>query len=160
MARSYLNKFNLTSPVAIVIYLSLLKLILYLFTNGQFGYHRDELYYIACGQHLDFGYVDHPPLIAFLARFWIGIFGDSLFVGGNNLIVEGITDQIILSSVIQVINKIEKKVVFDLNKVSVNFAGDNRNIIALAIFCNQETQGMKVLLDGDRGVETRKKLKS
>ena len=60
--------------------------------------------------------------------------------------------------VIQVINKIEKKAKFDLNKVSITFAGDNRNLIALAIFCSQETDGMKVLLDGDRGAETRKKL--
>lgn len=33
--------------------------------NGFFtsyGYFRDELYYIACSEHLDWGYVDHPPL--------------------------------------------------------------------------------------------------
>ncbi len=79
MPKTRLNKYDLISPAAIIIYLSLFKLFLHLFTNGQFGYHRDELYYIACGQHLDFGYVDHPPLIALLARFWIGVFGDSLF---------------------------------------------------------------------------------
>jgi len=110
-------------------------------------------------------YVDQKPYTSPKCRAWeplrssLGIsLGDSLFVGGNNLIVEGITDQIILSSVIQVINKIEKKTEFDLNKVSITFAGDSRNLVALAIFCNQEIQSMKVLLDGDRGAETRKKL--
>lgn len=79
MLNTYLSKDRLTSPIAVALYLALFKLALHLFTNGQFGYHRDELYYMACSEHLDFGYVDHPPLIAFLARFWIGIFGNSLF---------------------------------------------------------------------------------
>jgi hypothetical protein len=79
MTGMFLSKDRLTNPVAIIIYLSLFKLLLHLLTNGQFGYHRDELYYIACGQHLDFGYVDHPPLIALLSRVWTGIFGGSLF---------------------------------------------------------------------------------
>jgi hypothetical protein len=110
-------------------------------------------------------YVDQKPYTSLKCRAWeplrssLGIsLGDSIFVGGVNLIVEGITDQIILSSIIQVINKIENKAKFDLNKVSITFADDNRNLVALAIFCSQETEGMKVLLDGDRGPETRTKL--
>jgi hypothetical protein len=93
MLEVFFRKERLINPVAIALYLSMFKLLLHLFSNGQFGYHRDELYYIACSQHLDFGYVDHPPLIAFLARFWIGIFGDSLFsirflpaVGGATIV--------------------------------------------------------------------------
>jgi hypothetical protein len=27
-----------------------------------YGRFIDEFYYVACVQHLDFGYVDHPPL--------------------------------------------------------------------------------------------------
>ena len=43
----------------------------------QYGIFRDELYYLACGRHLAWGYVDHPPVVALMARFssW---FGDSL----------------------------------------------------------------------------------
>ena len=46
--------------------------------NGRYGYFRDELYYIACSNHLAFGYVDFAPLIAWLARAFRSFFGDSL----------------------------------------------------------------------------------
>ncbi len=46
--------------------------------NGRYGYFRDELYYIACSNHLAFGYVDFAPLVAWLARGFRAIFGDSL----------------------------------------------------------------------------------
>jgi hypothetical protein len=42
---------------------------LHLATSTRYGYFRDALYYLACSEHLAFGYVDHPPLIAVLA--WI-----------------------------------------------------------------------------------------
>jgi len=45
---------------------------------GRYGYFRDELYYLACGDHLAFGYVDFAPLIAWLARSSRLILGDSL----------------------------------------------------------------------------------
>ena len=54
------------------------KLLLQLLAIGQYGYFRDELYYLACTEHLAFGYVDHPPLsIAVLAAVR-AVFGDSL----------------------------------------------------------------------------------
>src|SRR5205809_7945080 len=49
-----------------------------LFCINQYGYFRDELYYLACAEHLDWGYVDQPPLIAFLVWFERNTFGDSL----------------------------------------------------------------------------------
>ncbi|MBU1707432.1 glycosyltransferase family 39 protein [bacterium] len=64
---------------AILLYLGLFKFLLHLLTSGGYGYFRDEFYYIACSEHLAFGYVDQPPLsIAFL---WLNrlILGDSLF---------------------------------------------------------------------------------
>jgi len=45
---------------------------------GRYGYWIDELYFIACGEHLDWGYVDHPPLIAVVAALSRALFGDSL----------------------------------------------------------------------------------
>lgn len=47
--------------------------------NGGYGYFRDELYYIACTEHMDFGYVDHPPLSIWILSVSRLIFGDSLF---------------------------------------------------------------------------------
>jgi hypothetical protein len=38
-------------------------------TSTRYGYFRDALYYLACGEHLALGYVDQPPLIALIA--WI-----------------------------------------------------------------------------------------
>ena len=54
-------------------------LLVHLLTNGRYGYFRDELYYIACGRHLDFGYVDQPPLSILLLRLSQLLLGDSLF---------------------------------------------------------------------------------
>ncbi len=67
------------SSTTLLLALALFKLLLHFFTNGQYGYFRDEFYYMACGQHLDWGYVDHPPLIAFITAFTRWILGDSLF---------------------------------------------------------------------------------
>jgi len=47
--------------------------------SGGYGIFRDELYYIACANHLAFGYVDQPPFSIFVLAIWKGIFGDSLF---------------------------------------------------------------------------------
>ncbi len=46
--------------------------------NGQYGYFRDELYYLAASNHLAAGYVDFAPLIAWITHFSRVIFGDSL----------------------------------------------------------------------------------
>ena len=40
-----------------------------------YGFFRDELYYLVCGHHLAWGYVDQPPLVALQARLAETIFG-------------------------------------------------------------------------------------
>ena len=44
-----------------------------------YNYFRDEFYYIACGRHLAWGFVDHGPIVALQARLGEFLFGDSLF---------------------------------------------------------------------------------
>jgi hypothetical protein len=73
------NKFGLPgAPAVLVALIALTKLILHLATDGRYGYFRDELYYIACSRHLDWGYVDQPPLIALVT--WL-----ELHIGGSSL---------------------------------------------------------------------------
>jgi hypothetical protein len=59
--------------------LGLFTLLFHFAVNGQYGFFRDELYYIACGEHLSFGYVDHPPMIALIAAVSRSLLGESLF---------------------------------------------------------------------------------
>jgi hypothetical protein len=53
--------------------------LVHLLFNRQYGYFRDELYYAACGQHPAWGYVDHAPLVAWIAHATRAALGDSLF---------------------------------------------------------------------------------
>lgn len=50
-------------------------LVVHLATNGNLGFHTDELYYIDCGRHPALGYVDFPPIVPLLARLETGLLG-------------------------------------------------------------------------------------
>ncbi|HUA14130.1 MAG TPA: glycosyltransferase family 39 protein [Verrucomicrobiae bacterium] len=53
--------------------------LLQLLTANRYGYFGDEFYHMACGEHLSWGYVDQPPLIAVFAWLTRHLFGTSLF---------------------------------------------------------------------------------
>jgi 4-amino-4-deoxy-L-arabinose transferase-like glycosyltransferase len=62
----------------IAVALALVKLIFHCYFNNRYGYFRDEFDYMACGDHLAWGYVDQPPLIPFLIHICRAALGDSL----------------------------------------------------------------------------------
>lgn len=68
-----------TSGAAIVAYVALARIVLYFFSASHYGYFRDELYYLACGRHPAWGYVDQPPLIAWIAWLLQHTIGTSLW---------------------------------------------------------------------------------
>jgi Dolichyl-phosphate-mannose-protein mannosyltransferase len=49
--------------------ISIIYFLLHMWTATRYGYFRDALYYLACSEHMDWGYVDQPPLIVWIA--WI-----------------------------------------------------------------------------------------
>lgn len=52
--------------------------ILHTLTNGQYGFHRDELATLDDARHLAWGYVAYPPFTPFIARVELVLFGTSL----------------------------------------------------------------------------------
>jgi MFS family permease len=68
-----------TSGTAIILYVALVRIILYCFAGPNYGYFRDELYYLACGEHPAWGYVDQPPLIGWIAWLLQHTIGTSLW---------------------------------------------------------------------------------
>ena len=58
--------------------IALVYFALHLVTSTRYGYFRDALYYLACSEHLAFGYVDQPPMIAVLGWITRHMIGTSL----------------------------------------------------------------------------------
>ena len=79
MNKDFTEKNIWLSSLAIGAYFAVFKLLLHFTFNSNYGFFRDELYFIACGEHLAFGYPDHAPLAPFLAKATRILFGDSLF---------------------------------------------------------------------------------
>ena len=71
--------FSFPSAASILLLLAAARIVLYLLAAPHYGYFRDELYYLDCGEHPAWGYVDQPPLIAWIAWLLQHSLGTSLW---------------------------------------------------------------------------------
>jgi hypothetical protein len=69
---------NSSREMKCVWWIAAAKLVVQLSVAWRYGYFGDELYHLACGEHLDWGYVDQPPLIALIAWLVRHTLGESL----------------------------------------------------------------------------------
>lgn len=63
----------------VVFVLCFIKLFIHLWSANRYGFHRDELLYLAQGDHLALGYMEAPPITAWMGRLARFLGGDSLF---------------------------------------------------------------------------------
>ena len=88
-------------------------------------------------------------------RSSIGItLGNSLFIGGHNLIVEGMADQIILTAFSRYLAKQDNQPFIDLQHICITPAGGAPNVPYFAYLCNVEDMKPVILLDNDGEGET------
>jgi len=64
--------------LGILILVALARLVLHVATNGQYGFHRDELQTLDDARHLDWGFVAYPPITPLIGRLELFLFGISL----------------------------------------------------------------------------------
>ena len=74
----YEERSFLADGMSVVLLLALATLTLHCYFNNHYGYFRDEFDFMSCGEHLAWGYVDHPPLIPLMVYLTRAGFGDSL----------------------------------------------------------------------------------
>lgn len=67
-----------SSDSSVLVLLALSIVLLHTLTNGQYGFHRDELATLDDARYLDWGYVVYPPLTPLIARVSLTLFGPSL----------------------------------------------------------------------------------
>src|SRR5512138_1144648 len=68
----------LSNDVAVLWLSGLALFLLHMFTNHQYGFHQDEMVVLDNANHLDWGFIEYPPLTPFLARIALTLFGLSL----------------------------------------------------------------------------------
>ena len=100
--------------------------------------------------------INNKPYSNGKSRFWeplrsaIGVsLGDSLFLGGKNLIVEGVSDQIILTGVNHKFAVVGKPHI-DLEEVAIVPGMGADSVVQLAILAYSEELPTMILLDSDK----------
>lgn len=64
--------------VLIISVLAIIKLIVQLTGNRNYGFHRDELLHLSVSEHLDWGFMEFPPLIALIGKMSYALFDYTL----------------------------------------------------------------------------------
>ncbi len=68
----------LKSDLAVLLLIALVSVAVHTATNGQYGFHRDELQTLDDARHMDWGFVAYPPIAPAIARVELVSFGTSL----------------------------------------------------------------------------------
>jgi hypothetical protein len=76
MSQEDLLRSNIRGEKMLIAYFIVTKLIICLYPM-EYGFFRDELYYVALSDNLDFGYVDVPPIVPFLLAVVRSVMGTS-----------------------------------------------------------------------------------
>ncbi len=77
--RQLVGSSTLFSPNGMLLILALIKLSIHFLTNSNYGFHRDELFFLAMGEHPAWGYEEIPPAIAWIGTQVRTYLGESLF---------------------------------------------------------------------------------
>jgi hypothetical protein len=78
-ARSALPRRSRSRGFGLLLGLALADFVAHMLVSTNYGYFRDELYYIEAGRRLALGYVDFPPLVALAAKFLDVVASDALW---------------------------------------------------------------------------------
>ena len=77
--RNRVAKLRRWPQVSLLFLLSGAKFLIHLLLGGRYGYFRDELYFLDCGRHLAWGYVDHAPMIGLVSRIALALGGSDRY---------------------------------------------------------------------------------
>jgi len=78
MAAKIAHRNIMLTDLGVLILLASARLALHMLTNGQYGFHRDELATLDDARYLAWGYVAYPPVTPFIGRVALELFGPSL----------------------------------------------------------------------------------
>ena len=63
------------ADTVVLLTIAAVTVLFHLFTNGRYGFHRDELQVLSDARHMDWGFVPYPPVTPFLERIGLELFG-------------------------------------------------------------------------------------
>jgi 4-amino-4-deoxy-L-arabinose transferase-like glycosyltransferase len=87
------------TDLAVLLLLALASVAIHTATNGQYGFHRDELQTLDDARHMDWGFVAYPPFTPLMARIELMLFGTSL-IGFRFLAAVAVSAAMVLAGLI------------------------------------------------------------